>query len=139
MLVQLRLCSANGDGKDATHTKPRREVTHEGKNRPRVECGTVNHTPTNTTARPRMGVSPVKGVGRKGGPVDVAERLPDRDVHHCDPGISCAQRRSCPSFRRADLCTKALRSGDKFGAGKLLALPNDPPGYIYHPVRKRST
>ncbi len=30
-----------------------------------------------------------------------------------------------PSYRRADLCTRATRSGDKFGAGKLLALLKD--------------
>ncbi len=49
------------------HTKLRREIAHEGKDHPRGERRTVNHTPTNTTASPRMGVSPVKGVGRKRG------------------------------------------------------------------------
>ncbi len=77
---------------------PRRKVTHEGKDQSKGERGTVNHTPINTTARSRMGMSPVKGVGRIGGPADVAERLPERDVHHCAPGVSCAQRKEYPNL-----------------------------------------
>ena len=87
------MCSAIREEKDTMHTKPRRAVTHEGKDHPRGKRGTVNHTPTNTNTRPRMGVSPVKGVDRIGGPADLAERLPERDVHYCAPGLSCAQRR----------------------------------------------
>ncbi len=85
--------SATREGKYTTHTKPRMEVIHEGKDHPRGERGTVNHTLTNTTACPRVGFSPVKGVGWTGGPADVAERLPERHVHYCAPGLSYTQRR----------------------------------------------
>ncbi len=67
-------------------TKPRKEVTHEGNNHPRGECGTENHTKTNTTTRPGMVVSPVNGANRGVGPAEVAEQLPERDEHHCASG-----------------------------------------------------
>ena len=65
----------------------RREVTHKDKDYPRGELGSVSHIPTNTTARTRMEVPPVKGVGRIRRPADVPERLPESDVHHCAPGV----------------------------------------------------
>ncbi len=81
----MTVCSATREGNAPTYAVPRREFTHEGKDHPRGDRGTVNHTPTNTTARPRMEVAPVKGEGRVGKQTDVAERPPERDVHHCAP------------------------------------------------------
>ncbi len=81
----------------------------------------------------------MKEIGRIGGPADVDERLLGRDCTTVPRGYRAPNVGSSPSYRRADLCTRATRSGDNFGVGKLLTLPKDPPGCIYHPVRIRST
>ena len=115
---------------------PRRKVTHEGKDQSKGERGTVNHTPINTTARSRMGMSPVKGVGRIGGPADVAERLPEMDVHHCAPGGILRPTWGVAQVNAARICEpKQPDRKISVGPENSLLYQRISPGYIYQPVR----